>query len=123
MARSQFRSKRKVSGTKYISFRKKRLGDLGRNPALTLIGKMRLKVKRTLGGNLKRQLLSNEFVSVADNKKTLKLKIESVENNPANINYTRRNVITKGCIVKTEKGDVRITSRPGQTGTLMGVFV
>ncbi len=123
MARSQFRSKRKVTGTKYVSFRKKRLGDLGRNPALTLIGKVRLKLKRTLGGNSKRQLLSNDFVSVADNKKTLKLKIESVENNPANINYTRRNIITKGCIVKTEKGDVRITSRPGQTGTLMGVFV
>jgi small subunit ribosomal protein S8e len=123
MARSQFRSIRKVSGTKYVSLRKKRLGDLGRNPALTLIGKVRLKLKRTLGGNSKRQLLSNDFVSVATGKKTVKLKIESVENNPANINYTRRNVITKGCIVKTEKGDVRITSRPGQTGTLMGVFV
>lgn len=122
MARSQFRSVRKVSGKKYVDLRKKRATDLGRNPALTLIGKQRIKMKRTLGGNSKRQMLSNEFVSVADGKKTLKLKIESVINNPANINYTRRNIITKGCIVKTESGDVRITSRPGQTGSLMGVF-
>jgi hypothetical protein len=51
------------------------------------------------------------------------LLILSVVNNPSNVNYTRRNIITKGCIVKTEKGDVKITSRPGQTGTLQGIFV
>ena len=56
-------------------------------------------------------------------EKTTKLKIEAVENNPANKNYTRRNIITKGTIVKTEKGNVRITSRPGQVGLLFGVFL
>lgn len=123
MAKSQFRSTRKVSGKKYVALRKKRLNELGRNPALTLIGAQRIKIKRTLGGNSKRQLLSQEIVHVADGKKTVKLQIQNVIDNPANINYTRRNIITKGCIVKTEKGDVRITSRPGQTGTLMGVLI
>lgn len=123
MARSQAHSVRKVSGKKYVAHRKKRLNELGRNPALTLIGKMRLKIKRGLGGNTKRQLLSDEFVNVSDKGKTTKMKILGVEKNPANINYTRRNIITKGSIVKTEKGDVVITSRPGQTGTLFGKFI
>lgn len=123
MAKSQFRSVKKVSGKKYVALRKKRLCDLGRNPALTLIGNTRVKVKRTRGGNEKRQLLSGESVNVTSEGKTEKMKIVSVVGNPANTNYTRRNIITKGCIVKTEKGDVKITSRPGQTGTLFGVYI
>ncbi|MCA9459778.1 MAG: 30S ribosomal protein S8e [Nanoarchaeota archaeon] len=123
MASSQFRSKRKVSGKKYVDFRKKRTGDLGGVSTLTQIGKSRIKVKRVKGGNMKKSLLSDEFVCVNDGKKATKLKILSVDSNPANVNYTRRNIITKGAIVKTEKGDVKITSRPGQSGTLFGVFL
>lgn len=123
MAKSQFRSNKKVSGKRYVSFRKKRLCDLGADPSMTSISKQRIKIKRVKGGNMKASLLSSEEVFVADNGKTLKLKILSVVNNPSNVNYTRRNIITKGCIVKTEKGDVKITSRPGQVGTLQGVFI
>lgn len=122
MARSQLRSIRKVSGTKYVALRKKRLGDLGRNPALTTIGNVRIKSKRTKGANTKKQLLSGNIVQISKDGKMIKATIDSVINNPANINYTRRNVITKGSIVKTDKGDVKITSRPGQTGTLFGVL-
>lgn len=124
MANSQFRSKRKISTSKYTASRKKRSCDLGGIPTLTHIGKARLKVKRVMGGNIKKSLLSNEVVYVADAKnKTISHKILNVINNPANVNFTRRNIITKGCIVKTEKGNVMITSRPGQNGTLFGVFV
>lgn len=122
MVKSQFRSKRKVSGTKYKDLRKKRLSDAGSEPTLTVIGSQKLKVKRVMGGNLKASLLRTEFVFVTKENKTEKLKIDAVVGNPANINYTRRNIITKGCIVKTTKGDVRITSRPGQSGALFGVF-
>ena len=123
MARSQLRSRRKVSGRKYVDIRKKKLGELAGLPALTLIGKDRLKVKRVMGGNLKKSLLSTENIIVDIKGKATKLKILSVVTNPANINYTRRNIITKGCIVKTDKGDVRVTSRPGQAGSLFGVLV
>ncbi len=123
MANSQYRSKRKVTTSKYTAGRKKRLCDLGGIPTMTSIGKTRLKVKRVMGGNLKKSLLSNDVVYVADAKnKTTAHKILSVINNPANVNFTRRNIITKGCIVKTEKGNVTITSRPGQDGTLFGIF-
>ena len=50
-------------------------------------------------------------------------KIKTVLENPANPNLTRRNIITKGCIVQTEKGKARITSRPGQQGSLNAVLI
>lgn len=123
MARSQFKSKRAVSGKKYILMRKKRLSELAGLTTETLIGKLRVKVKRVQGGNSKVSLLSHEEVCINDKNKTIKLKITGVEQNPANVNYTRRNIITKGAIVKTEKGNVKITSRPGQTGTLFGILL
>ena len=123
MAKSQFRSNRKVSGKRYVAFRGKRACDLGGDPSLTHVAAKRMKVRRVKGANIKKALLSDDVVYVAEKGKTLKLKINSVANNPSNVNYTRRNIVTKGCIVKTDKGDVKITSRPGQSGVLQGVFV
>ncbi len=120
MAQSQFRSFRKVSGTKYTRVRKKRTCDLGGIPAHTQIGDRKEKLKRVRGGNQKKSLLRTDIVLVNDGAKVSKLTIQGVNENPANIHYTRRNVITKGAVVKTEKGDVVITSRPGQTGALFG---
>lgn len=123
MANSQFRSKRKVSGKRYVALRKKRLNELSGLSAETSIDKKRIKVKRTLGGNSKTQLLSNDEVLVNKEDKVLKLKIIGVEENPANVNFTRRNIITKGAIIKTEKGNVQITSRPGQNANLFGKLI
>jgi small subunit ribosomal protein S8e len=123
MAKSQFRSIRKVSGKKYLLGRKIRSSDLGGDIAETNIGNKRVKVKRVMGGNIKRQLLSNNVVYVNSNGKIEKLEIEGVEENPANSNYTRRNIITKGTIIKTKKGNVKITSRPGQVSQLQGIFI
>jgi small subunit ribosomal protein S8e len=35
----------------------------------------------------------------------------------------RRNIITKGAVVDTDIGHVKITSRPGQSGALNGIKV
>ena len=43
--------------------------------------------------------------------------------NPANPNYVQRNINTKGAILETEVGLVRVRSRPGQDGVLNGVRV
>lgn len=123
MANSQFKSKKTISGKRYVAFRKKRLNELAGLSADTSIDKKRVKVKRTLGGNSKTQLLSNDEVLVNKDDKILKLKIIGVEENPANVNFTRRNIITKGAIVKTEKGNVQITSRPGQNASLFGKLI
>jgi small subunit ribosomal protein S8e len=50
-------------------------------------------------------------------------KIITVVQNQANPHFVRRNIMTKGAVVKTDIGLVRITSRPGQDGTLNGVLV
>ena len=49
--------------------------------------------------------------------------IENVVSNAANLNYVRRNVITKGAIIDTSEGRARVTSRPGQTGQVNAVLV
>ena len=123
MAKSQFRSVRKVSGKKYTNIRKKRLCDLARDSALTHINKLKMKVKRVLGGNKKLQVLSTDFINVSNGNKTKKVKILSVENNPADVNFTRRNIITKGAILKTDSGNVVVTSRCGQNGILSGKMI
>jgi len=35
----------------------------------------------------------------------------------------RRNIITKGAVIKTEKGPARVTSRPGQHGIINAILL
>jgi small subunit ribosomal protein S8e len=124
MANSQFRSKRKVSGGRYHSSRSKRKYELAKFPANTKIAETKSKTKRTLGGNNKRALLSVKQMSVADGKgKTQKTEIVNVIENPANPNLVRRNILTKGAIVETKLGKAKITSRPGQEGSVNGILL
>ena len=121
MGLTQHRSKRKASGGKFHSYRKKRVYELGNHPILTQIGKLKAKIIRGVGGNTKSKLMTSDYVNVMEKGKGKKIKITSVVDNPANQNYTRRNIITKGCVVETEAGKVKITSRPGQDGILNGI--
>ena len=56
-------------------------------------------------------------------QKYSKLKIEQVLENPANRNFVRRSILTKGTIIKTSKGNARIVSRPGQEGVINAILV
>ncbi len=125
MARSQQRSLRKVSGGRYHPQRTKRKFELAGFPLMTKLAKERkVKVERTLGGNQKQSLLTGNVINVADTKgKTVKIDILNVIKNPANPNLVRRNILTKGAIVETKMGKVRVTSRPGQEGTINGVLM
>ena len=125
MVVNQSRSKQKETGAKYKDFRKKRKSDSGGRPVMTKLGENKTKNVRTLGGNSKTKLQYGDTVNVFDakEKKSVTLKIKAVVENPANRHYVRRNVITKGTIVETEKGKAKITSRPGQDGALSAVFV
>ncbi len=125
MAISQLRSKRKATGGRYKRILVKRLARLGRLPVFTSIGSRRVKSVRTIGGNKKSKILRAEKVNVYDAKakKHIILDIKNVVENPANSQYVRRNIITKGTLVETEKGKARITSRPGQEVVLNAVLV
>ncbi|MBW3014843.1 30S ribosomal protein S8e [Candidatus Woesearchaeota archaeon] len=125
MAKSTRRSKRKVTGTKYRKERKKRKYERAGTPMLTKLGERAFKRVRTIGDNRKSKLMAADYVNLADpkTKKIMKVKIKTVVENKANRHYVRRNIITKGAIVDTEKGKARITSRPGQDGLMNAVLV
>jgi len=125
MAITQKRPKRKTSGGRYRAWRKKRVHEMGNLPSFTKLDKKTVKVVRTLGNNQKRVLLSGDIANVYDpkEKKYEKLKIETILESPANRHFVVRNVITKGTIIKTEKGKARVTNRPGQEGNINAVLV
>jgi len=121
----QIRSRRKFTGGINKSHLKKNLHSLGRAPTFTRLGKRKTKVLRVRGGKLKTVLLSDEFVNLFDkgDKGYKKVKIKTVLENPANRHFIIKNIMTKGTIIETEVGKARITSRPGQEGTINAVLV
>lgn len=122
MVKYQERSRRLNTGGKIRSAHKKRKSRLGRNAIETKIDDERKKIIRTRGGNIKIKAYSSNMINVSDSKKnkTTRVKIEGLEENKASVDYNRRNILTKGAIVKTKLGSVKITSRPGQTGQING---
>ncbi len=125
MAISQARSRRKQTGALYKDYRKKKKHELGGLPSLTKVDKKKSTKIRTMGGNSKIRLLSAETANLLNpqTKKHEQVKIKTILENPANRHFVRRNIITKGCIVDTEKGKAKITSRPGQDGTVNAVLI
>jgi len=125
MAISQRRSKRSATSSRYKKNRGKRLAEQGRVPSLTKVDERKLKVIRTLGGNHKQILLNDNIANLFERKtkKYTKAKIISVVETPSNRHFVRRNIMTKGCIIQTEKGKAIITNRPGQEGTINAVLV
>jgi small subunit ribosomal protein S8e len=116
--------KRKDSGGTKVGYRKKRRYEKGYFPAETALGKPKSKVVRKHGGNEKKRLLSVNQANISDNKgKTTKVDILRVIRNPANVDYDRRGVITKGTVIATSLGNARVTSRPGQDGIVNAVLV
>jgi small subunit ribosomal protein S8e len=117
--------KKKLSGGRKRAYKGKRKFEQGSFPAETTLGEPKRKVARGMGGNLKIKALSDKYACVTDPKsgKTEKVEIVRVVKNPANIDYDRRGVITKGVVIETSLGLARVTSRPGQDGIINAVLV
>ncbi len=124
MAIVQRRSKRKVSGGLYQGSRKKRKYELGREPAYTKVGEKSISSIKKKGGKIKTFLLSCNSVNLVDKSgKHSKAQIKTIVENSSNRNFVRRNILTKGAIVDTDKGKAKITSRPGQGNSLDAVLI
>ncbi len=121
----QGKSKKKNTGGRLVKSRGKRRFEIGREIHLTVVGQTSRKPVRTRGNNIKQRALLTNEVNVTNPRthKTVKARIVTVVENPANPHYVRRNILTKGTVVETEMGNVRITSRPGQHGVVNGVLV
>ncbi len=125
MASSRERSLRKESGGRYKKFRDKKKYALAGEPTFTKLGNPKVKNVRKMGGYKKIKILTHNTVNVLD-KKTNKYsaaRILTIAENPANRHFVRRNIMTRGTVVETDKGRARITSRPGQDGVINAVLI
>jgi small subunit ribosomal protein S8e len=116
---------RKASGGRRVAARARRKFELDRYPNEACAGTTITTTRRTRGNNIKTALKSAETVNVLDpsSKKTTKLAIIRVTKNPANKDYERRGVISKGALVETEAGTARVISRPGQDGSVNAILI
>jgi small subunit ribosomal protein S8e len=119
----QGNSVRRRTGGRRRPKRKKRKHELGRTPAETEVNEPRIHAIDCRGNVEKRRALALDEASVADGGETVKAEIEDVVKNPANPNYVRRNIVTKGAIIETSEGRARVTSRPGQNGQVNAVLI
>jgi small subunit ribosomal protein S8e len=121
----QGRSRRKRTGGRLRSIRKKRRFEIAPELQVATVGAGTVKTYRVRGGNVKLRVLTATTVNVYDpaSRKMQPARIVTVRENPANANYVQRNIITRGAILETDVGLVRVRSRPGQDGVLNGVRV
>ncbi len=115
---------RKISGGKYIQSRKKKLHEISGQKRVIKLGEDKTKSVRTRGGNKKTFLLKGKIVNVCGkDKKLKKVEIKNVIETPSNRFLARQNILTKGTIVETELGRVKITNRPTQEAHINGILV
>lgn len=113
------RSDKKPTGGRYRAAEKKRKHELGPDASPTVAGKA--DAKKTIkgrGNNPRTKLVKALYANLSVAGKTKKAKILNVLENKANRHYARRNVITKGALIKTDAGEAVVTSRPTQDGVV-----
>jgi len=125
MVNYQGRSKRIITGKKFHPHSAKDKTRFGRDAIETKIGETKKKIVRVRGANIKIKAYATNYVNVSfpKEKKTERVKIIALEENAASVDLKRRAILTLGAVVKTEKGRVKITSRPGQIGQVNGILL
>ena len=105
--------------------RSRRKYETDRYPNEAITGDKTVVKRRVRGNNTKSSIKTIDFVNVADTTsgKVNKLKILRVSKNPANKDYERRGVISKGAILETDLGMARVVSKPGQDGNVNAVLI
>jgi len=121
--KDQGRSTRKRTGGRLKHASNKKRHQLGREPAETTVGETRVQYIDSRGTEKKVRALSTNVAQVAQDGEVAEAEIENVIDNPSNVNYARRNIITKGAIIETSAGRARVTSRPGQSGQVNAVLL
>ncbi len=117
---------KKPTGGKKRPYRKKRKYELGRPPTETRLSSTEERtIIRVRGGNIKVRLKKAVYANVITPRenKAKKVRILGVEETPANPEYARRGIITKGAIIRTELGLAKVVSRPGQDGVINAILI
>lgn len=90
------------------------------------MGSRDIRVKdRVRGGNIIIKLKETAYANVYDpeSKTFKKVKILRVVENPANREYVRLGIVTKGSVIETELGLAKVTSRPSRDGVVNAVLI
>lgn len=116
---------RKLTGGRKVAMRGRRKFEIDRYPNEAVAGPAQIVVRRTRGKNNKVAFKTAEFANIIDqeNKKVFRSKILRVTKNPANRDYERRGVISRGALIEIENGTARVVSRPGQDGVVNAILV
>ena len=77
-------------------------------------------LKRGRGNTAKVKLRTAKFVNVLTKEGMKKVTLRTVLETVDNRHYARQNILTKGAVVDTEIGKVKITNRVGQDGVVNG---
>lgn len=123
-------SRRKSTGgvNNAVNAKSKSLSDRGGKFSKTTVAKEDKRFKtRAVGGNKKLKISHAQHILVSEGNKTIKAKVIDVTENPANKHFVRQKIITKGAVLKVDidgkEAKVKVTSRPGQSGQVTGVFI
>jgi small subunit ribosomal protein S8e len=107
-------------------YRGKRRTEVASEEQYAYIGEhdARKNYRKRAGSQTVRMLSVNQVnVSMPKDGKTVRATVTNVIGNDADPNYVRRNIVTKGAIIETDVGQVRVTSRPGMHGVVSGVLI
>lgn len=78
------------------------------------------RLKSGRGNASKVKLKAAHFANVLTKEGMKKVAIRTVLETPDNRHHARQNIITKGAILDTEAGKVKVTNRVGQDGVVNG---
>ena len=108
--------------------RKKKKADMGSDPKYCHSlhgkdGKEKNTKTKTRGGTEKTSLIAAASVNLSVKGKTKRVVIKAVDENPANRDFKRMGILSKGAIIETEEGKAKISSRPSQDGVINAVLL
>ena len=116
-------TKRKATGGRSRPSRGRRGYEKDGYALEPVIGTSAKRWTRQRGGRWVSGVVFADYANVSDKSgKTTKSKILRVKKSPANRDYERRGVITRGAVIDTEAGEAVVTSRPTDDGAVNAVL-
>ena len=106
-------------------YRGKRRTEVASEEQLAYVGEAdaRKNYRKRSGSQTVRTLSVNQVNVNMKGGKTVRTTVKNVVGNDADPNYIRRNIVTKGAVLDTDQGLVKVTSRPGMHGVVSGILV
>jgi small subunit ribosomal protein S8e len=112
-------AKRRATGGRSKPSRGRRAYEKDGYAIEPLVGATSRRLGRRRGGGIAVGVVFSDVANVSDKTgKTVRTKILRVKKSPANRDYERRGVITKGSLLDTEAGEAVVTSRPTDDGVV-----